>query len=168
VSKIARWKRELVAMSATEGDGVVDVAGHPRLVVATDGHAVAGSSEAAGVQRAFLLDKDLVTIGSADDQDVQVPGLAPQHGEIRRDASDNDYVYTHLSDGGFSRVDGSQVRASRLHHGDRLDLGAVTLVFQRDEFADHGRLSDGGREGGQFRNHGTLGSGTHKRAGRSA
>jgi hypothetical protein len=155
-------------MSDSDNDGVVDVAGHPRLVVATDGHAEAGSSEAAGVQREFVLDRDLITIGSADDQDVQVPGLEPAHGEIRRDAAENDYVYTHVGDRGFSRVDGSRVRSSSLHHGDRLELGAVTLVFQRDEFADHGRLAQGGREGGQFRDHGTLGSGTHKRAGHTA
>jgi hypothetical protein len=152
-------------MSTSDSDGAVDVAGHPRLVVATDGHVMAGSSEAAGVQREFVLDKDLVTIGSSDDQDVQVPGLEPAHGEIRRDATDNDYIYSQVSDSGFSRVDGSRVRSSRLHHGDRLELGAVTLVFQRDEFADHGRLSQGGREGGQFRDHGTFGSGTHKRPG---
>jgi hypothetical protein len=155
-------------MSATDNDGGVDVAGHPRLVVASDGHVMAGSSEAGGVQREFVLDRDLITIGSADDQDVQVPGLEPAHGEIRRDAAGNDYIYTHVSDGGFSRVDGSRVRSSSLHHGDRLELGAVTLVFQRDEFADHGRLSQGGREGGQFRDHGTLGSGTHKRPGHTA
>jgi hypothetical protein len=147
-------------MSGTETDPVADRAGHPRLVVATDGHAVAGSTEATGVQREFLLDKDLVTIGSADTSDVRIPGLEPVHGEIRRDISENDYVYSHLADGGFSRVDGSRVRSSSLHHGDRLELGAVTFVFQRDEFADHGRLSDGGREGGAFRDHhGTLGSG---------
>jgi hypothetical protein len=154
-------------MSATESDGVVDVAGHPRLVVATDGHAVAGSAEASGVQREFVLDKDVITIGSADGQDVQLAGLEPHHGEIRRDAAENDYVYRHVSDRGVSRVDGSGIRTSSLHHGDRLELGAVTLVFQRDEFADHGRLSNGGREGGQFRDHGTLGSGTHKRPGRA-
>jgi hypothetical protein len=144
-----------------------DGAGHPRLVVATDGHAMAGSAEASGVQQEFVLDKDVITIGSADGQDVQAAGLEPQHGEIRRDAADNDYVYTHLSADGFSRVDGSRISAYRLHHGDRLELGPVTLVFQRDEFADHGRLADGGREGGQFRDHGTFGSGTHKRAGRT-
>jgi hypothetical protein len=151
-------------MSATESDGVVDVAGHPRLVVATDGHAMAGSAEASGVQREFVLDKDVTTIGSADGQDVQVAGIEPQHGEIRRDAAENDYVYRQVSERGVSRVDGSGIRTSSLHHGDRLELGPVTLVFQRDEFADHGRLSNGGREGGQFRDHGTLGSGTHKRA----
>ena len=69
-------------MSATDSDGVVDVAGHPRLVVATDGHAAAGSSEAAGVQREFVLDRDLITIGSADDQDVQVPGLEPERAPV--------------------------------------------------------------------------------------
>jgi hypothetical protein len=156
-------------MSATEGDGgAVDVAGHPRLVVATDGHAVAGSAEASGVQREFVLDKAVITIGSADGQDIQVAGIEPQHGEIRRDAAGNDYVYRQVTDRGVSRVDGSGIHTSSLHHGDRLELGPVTLVFQRDEFADHGRLSKGGREGGQFRDHGTLGSGTHKRAGRTA
>jgi hypothetical protein len=154
-------------MSATGSDGVEDVAGHPRLVVATDGHAMAGSAEASGVQREFVLDKDVITIGSADGQDVQVAGLEPMHGEIRRDAVENDYIYRQVTDRGVSRVDGSGIRTSSLHHGDRLELGGVTLVFQRDEIADHGRLSKGGREGGQFRDHGTLGSGTHKRAGRT-
>jgi hypothetical protein len=153
-------------MSATESDGgVVDVAGHPRLVVATDGHAMAGSAEASGVQQEFVLDKDVITIGSADGQDVRVAGIEPQHGEIRRDDSGNDFVYRQVTDRGVSRVNGSGIHTSSLHHGDRLELGAVTLVFQRDEFADHGRLSKGGREGGQFRDHGTLGSGTHKRVG---
>jgi hypothetical protein len=139
--------------------------GHPRLVVATDGHVMPGSAEAQGVQREFVLDRDLITIGSADGQDVQVAGLEPQHGEIRRDAGDNDYIYYHVSESGFSRVDGSRVHASSLHHGDRLELGGVTLVFQRDEFADHGRLSGGGREGGAFRDHeGTLWGGKRQAA----
>jgi hypothetical protein len=70
----------------TAANGVPVRAGHPRLVVATGGRAAAGSPEAAGIQQAFTLDGDVVTIGSADNQDVRLPGLDPEHAVIRRTA----------------------------------------------------------------------------------
>jgi hypothetical protein len=134
--------------SATD-DEVPVRGGHPRLVIATGGHAPIGSPEAAGIQRAFTLDGDVVTIGSADTQDVQLAGLEPEHGVIRRGADADEWVYSDVHPSTASRVDGALTDAAGLHHGDRLELGAVTLVFQRDEEADHGR-PDGGREGGDF------------------
>jgi hypothetical protein len=123
--------------------------GHPRLVIATGGHAPAGSPEAAGIQRAFTLDGDVVTIGSGDTQDVQLDGLEPEHGVIRREPDADEWVYSDIHPSTGSQVDGVLTDGAGLHHGDRLELGAVTLVFQRDEDADHGR-PDGGREGGDF------------------
>jgi hypothetical protein len=133
-------------------------AGHPRLVVAAGGHAAAGSPEAAGVQREFALAGDLVTIGSAETQDVRLPGLEPEHGVIRREADADEWVYSDLQVSAASRVDGVPADAVGLHHGDRLELGGVTLVFQRDEAADHGR-PDGGRQGGEFAGSGPTGVG---------
>jgi hypothetical protein len=130
-------------------DEVPALGGHPRLVIATGGHAPIGSPEAAGIQRAFTLDGDAVTIGSADTQDVQLTGLEPEHGVIRREADADEWVYSDVHPSTASRVDGALTDGAGLHHGDRLELGAVTLVFQRDEEADHGR-PDGGREGGDF------------------
>jgi hypothetical protein len=123
--------------------------GHPRLVIATGGHAPAGSPEATGIQRAFTLDGDVVTIGSADTQDVQLAGLEPEHGVVRREVDADEWVYSDVHPAAATRVDGALTDAAGLHHGDRLEMGAVTLVFQRDEDADHGR-PDGGREGGDF------------------
>ncbi len=124
-------------------------AGNPRLVIATGGHAPMGSPEAAGIQREFALEADVVTIGSADTQDVQLSGLEPEHGVIRRDEAGDEWVYSDAHPSTASRVDGVLAQGAGLHHGDRLELGGVTLVFQRDEAADHGR-PDGGREGGGF------------------
>jgi hypothetical protein len=134
--------------SATHDDVPVR-GGHPRLVIATGGHAPVGSPDAAGIQRAFTLDGDVVTIGSADTQDVQFAGLEPEHGVIRREADEDEWVYSDVHPSAASRVNGVLTDAAGLHHGDRLELGAVTLVFQRDEAADHGR-PEGGREGGDF------------------
>jgi hypothetical protein len=130
-------------------DGPPVRGGHPRLVIATGGHAPIGSPEAAGIQRAFTLDGDVVTIGSADTQDVQLDGLEPEHGVMRRGTDADEWVYSDVRPSTGSRVDGVLSEGTGLHHGDRLELGAVTLVFQRDEDADHGR-PDGGREGGDF------------------
>jgi hypothetical protein len=134
--------------NATDDD-VPARAGHPRLVIATGGHAVVGSPEAAGIQQAFALTQDLVSIGSADTQDVQLTGLEPEHGVIRREADKDEWVYSDVHASTASRVGGVLTDGAGLHHGDRLELGAVTLIFQRDEEADHGR-PDGGRQGGEF------------------
>jgi hypothetical protein len=133
-------------------------AGHPRLVLATGGHAALGSPEAAGIQQEFTLDKDVLTVGSAETQDVRLAGLEPEHGVIRRDEAADEWVYSDVNASAVSQVDGIRAKEAGLHHGDRLELGAVTLVFQRDEAADHGR-PDGGRQGGDFAGGGAAGGG---------
>jgi hypothetical protein len=139
---------------STTQDGTSVRAGNPRLVVATAGHAAVGSPEAAGIQQWFALVGDIVTIGSAETQDVRFPGLEPEHGVIRRDPAADEWVYDDVHPAVGSRVDGVLAQGAGLHHGDRIELGGVTLVFQRDEAADHGR-PDGGREGGDFAGGGT-------------
>lgn len=53
-------------------------AGRPRLVVASNGRANAGSPEAQNRQREFVLDEELITIGSARTQSIQLAGLDPE------------------------------------------------------------------------------------------
>jgi hypothetical protein len=136
-------------------------AGNPRLVKSGDGHAVAGTPEAEGVQLGYPLNIDVTTVGSADGQDIQLEGIESQHGEIRRDANDDEFVYHHLSNAGESHVDGAIVTSAGLHHGVRLTVGPWTLIFQRDEYADHGRF-DGGRQGGESSGPVAAGFGGHE------
>jgi hypothetical protein len=123
-------------------------AGHPRLVRATHGHATAGSPEAEGMDHSHPLRVDVTSLGSALSCDIVLAGLDGHHGEIRRDQTGDEFVYHHLSRQGESRINGVVVSSAGLHHGDRLAVGEWTLIYQRDEFADHGRF-DGGRQGGE-------------------
>lgn len=130
-------------------DDVPPGAGSPRLVQAAGGQAVMGSDAAEGVQHGYPLDKDSVTLGSGDTQDIRLAGLESAHGEVLREPDGDEFVYVHVGRSGTSQVNGAVVTRAALHHGDRLTLGDWTLVFQRDEFADHGR-PDAGRQGGDF------------------
>jgi hypothetical protein len=118
-------------------------AGKPRLVVATGGSADLGSAAAGGVERTYLLLGELVTLGSADTQDIQVPTAAPQAVEIAWVAERDEWLFSDVT-GGENTVNGARAAGWSLHHGDRLDVGDVTFVFQRDEAADHGPDSNGG------------------------
>lgn len=105
--------------------------GRPRLVVAAGGRADAGSPVAAGVEEVFLLSGDVVTIGGADTQTIRVPGAPSEAAEIVWSAHTGDWVFTDV-DGGASHVDGSRAMWWPLRHGDRIEIGAVTFIFQRD------------------------------------
>jgi hypothetical protein len=123
-------------------------AGHPRLVQATLGHADVGSPEAEGIDHSYPLSVDVTSLGSAPNCDIVLAGLEDRHGEVYRDATGDEFIYHHLSPQNESRVNGVAVSFAGLHHGDRLSVGEWTLIYQRDEFADHGRF-DGGRQGGE-------------------
>jgi hypothetical protein len=127
-------------MTADDRDSAAMRSGRPRLVVATGGNVDAGTAAAAGVERAFLLDRDLVTLGSADTQSMRIPSAEAAAAEIRWHPETEDWVFTDLT-GGQSHVDGVRTVEWRLHHGDRVDVGDSTLIFQRDEVADHGRAN---------------------------
>jgi hypothetical protein len=85
-------------------------------------------------------------------------GIDAAPGEVRRDGTIDEFVYHHLSRSGHSHVNGVVVTDAGLHHGDRLSVGDWTLIYQRDEFADHGRF-DGGRQGGEASGTRLAGSG---------
>jgi hypothetical protein len=133
-------------------------AGHPRLVRATHGHAAVGSPEAEGIDHSYPLSVDVTSLGSTPSCDIVLAGIDGRHGEVRREETGDEFVYHHLSGQGESRVNGVVVSYAALHHGDRLSVGEWTLIYQRDEFADHGRF-DGGRQGGEASGTRRAGSG---------
>ncbi|MCY7401403.1 MAG: FHA domain-containing protein [Nocardioides sp.] len=86
-----------------------------------------------------------VTIGSDPTCDVVLSGLEPRHAVITHEA-DDELVVTPVQ--GVVRVHGARVDSSVLRTGTRLELGPHSLVFTREEYADHGR-PHGGRIGGE-------------------
>ena len=116
--------------------------GNPRLVAAPRDDPWPGDE-----QPRFPLHRDVTTIGSAADCDIVLPGLEPHHVEVRHDDQD-EFVVVRLADPGSLRVNGEPVAARILRTGSRLTLGATTLTYFREEYADHGRPY-GGRVGGE-------------------
>ena len=85
-------------------------------------------------------------IGSDPSCDVVLPGLAPRHVVVEHDDADE---YVVRSCGPEARVHGVVVRGRQvLRTGARLDVGSHSLVFSREEHADHGRPF-AGRVGGE-------------------
>ncbi|MGB4137559.1 MAG: FHA domain-containing protein [Microbacterium sp.] len=97
----------------------------------------------------FPLELDLVTIGSADGNHVQLDGTASVHATIRHDDRD-EYVLTMHGPGETNArsIEGQDDRTEVLRTGARFTMGPWRIVFVRAEYADHGRPY-GGREGGE-------------------
>ncbi|MDU0326540.1 MULTISPECIES: FHA domain-containing protein [Microbacterium] len=121
--------------------------GRPRLIFAVGDSTWDGSRP-----REFDLLPTKTTIGSGSDVDLQLPGLAPLHAEIRHEGDDEYVLY------GFDQVGGGGAREQGpgrdrggriLRTGARIELGDWRLAYFRAEFADHGRPY-GGRQGGEL------------------
>ncbi|HWD62161.1 MAG TPA: hypothetical protein VG369_06660 [Humibacter sp.] len=116
-------------------------AGHPRLLVS-------GQDE----RFEFDLSRDIVTIGSGPDVLLDLAGTKALHAEVHHNLDDEYVLVLH----GDAETPIEPVPASAtgddgavvLRTGSGFTLGDWSLVFQRDEFADHGRPY-GGREGGE-------------------
>lgn len=96
---------------------------------------------------------DTVRIGRADGNELRLPDTDPVHATVAHDERD-EYVLTLHGAGEMNAnpqsaatADGD--RTEILRTGARFTAGPWTLVFSRDEFADHGRPF-GGREGGEL------------------
>jgi hypothetical protein len=116
--------------------------GRPRLIFACG-----GSCSSAHRPREFDLRQGVTTIGSHDDSDLLLTGVAPRHAEIRRDVAD-EYRFIPLAGHQLATVNGKQMAELLLRSGSRIQLGTFTFTFFREEFADHGRPY-GGRQGGE-------------------
>ena len=97
-------------------------------------------------QPIFWLNDEVTTIGASSRCDVVLPGLDHVHARIEHDDQDE---FVLLSPGAVSRVHGAAVERAVLRTGSRVELGRWTLVFAREEWADHGR-PHGGRIGGEL------------------
>lgn len=96
----------------------------------------------------FPLTTDLVRIGSASENEIVLPGTDSVHAQIVHDDFD-EYELTLLGKGTMNAVSISdESRTEVLRHGAIFTIGDHTLVFMRDEYADHG-APFGGRQGGE-------------------
>jgi hypothetical protein len=120
-----------------------DRGGYPRLVLAPDPHAGPETT-----RTVFHL-SDRMVVGSHPACDIVLEGLHPRHAEIVR-TEDDEFVVRPLVPGREVRVHGAVVlREALLRTGTRVELGAWTLNYAREEYADHGRPY-AGRIGGEL------------------
>lgn len=101
----------------------------------------------------FHLTDDVVRIGSGGDCAIRVSGAEGLHAEIVHDDRD-EYVLTLHGEGETSanpEAAGTHPddRSQTLRTGASFTVGDWRFVFQREEYADHGRPF-GGREGGEL------------------
>ena len=101
----------------------------------------------------FALTSDAVRIGSAEGNELRLPETDPVHAEINHDDQD-EYVLTlhgagEMNASASAAETGASGRSEILRTGARFTAGPRTLVFGREEFADHGRPY-GGRTGGEL------------------
>lgn len=118
--------------------------GRPRLVFSVSQAPVVGMT-----RRVYYLARGTTTIGSDPGNDLVLSGLQPRHAEVRRRTADDEYFLHAVAGAGATRVNGEAVEAHVLRTGTRVQLGAWTMAYAREEYADHGRPF-GGREGGEF------------------
>lgn len=128
-------------------------------MVPEGGHASSDSPEALGYEVEFALEPGRTTIGSGDDQDVVLEGIAPAHAVIEWLEDGDEFVFAPIPHDGSATVNGA-ITTMGIHHGDQLQLGRWTLVFQRDEDFDHVR-KDRARQGGQHAGDTTHSPGGH-------
>lgn len=116
-------------------------AGNPRLLVTRE----------PDIRHVFDLTADLTTIGSSGTSTIVLPDIDPSHASIAHDKRD-EYVLTMIGAG----ITNANLHIDPVSHGEDSEIlrsganftaGPWRFVFQRDEFADHGRPY-GGREGG--------------------
>ena len=122
-------------------------AGSPRFVL---GGARADESSGVAVEH-VLLTGETTTFGSDPGADVTLAGLEPIHATVHHTVADE---YVLVLQGPADTSGRPSVRyhgepAYALRHGFEVRMGEWVLVYQRDEYADHGRPF-GGREGGEW------------------
>jgi hypothetical protein len=95
--------------------------GRPRLII-----------NDSGVSRELAIGTEVVVIGRASDADVRLSdtGVSRRHAEVRREG--DDHVLIDLGSTNGTLVNGRPIERVRLANGDRIELGASVLLFERD------------------------------------
>ncbi|UJP10199.1 hypothetical protein L2X99_00260 [Microbacterium sp. KUDC0406] len=91
---------------------------------------------------------DVTRIGSAPGNELVLDGADSVHATIVHDDRD-EYVLTLHGEGEMNARSEGDDRSEILRTGARFTVAEWTLVFMREEYADHGRPY-GGREGGEL------------------
>ncbi|WP_254367373.1 FHA domain-containing protein [Microbacterium sp. NC79] len=117
-------------------------AGHPRLLITNEPE-----------RMTYELVDEVTTIGSSPTCTLTLPDMESLHATITHDDRD-EYVVTLHGEGEMNANPTSSATApgdntETLRHGAHFTAGAWRFVFQRDEYADHGRPF-GGRVGGEL------------------
>lgn len=117
-------------------------AGDPLLRITRDGE-----------RMEFPLEAEVVRIGSAAGNELRLDETDPVHATVTHDDRD-EYVLTLHGAGEMNANPGADAThpgdaTQTLRTGARFTAGPWTLVFNRAEFADHGRPF-GGRKGGEY------------------
>ncbi|MDT0158294.1 hypothetical protein Q9R19_11710 [Microbacterium sp. ARD32] len=100
------------------------------------------------VREVFPLTADETRIGSAAGSELVLAGADPLHATVVHDDRD-EYVLTMHGEGEMNAWTEGEERSETLRTGARFTVAGWTLVFMREEYADHGRPY-GGREGGEL------------------
>lgn len=135
-----RWSRRRLTTTHDPAGG-----GRPRLVFS-----MGAAASADGKRRVFDLPKTGTTIGSDESADLRLSGVDPAQARVRRDAANDEYILVAVGEETPTKVNGVKVTTEQvLRTGSRVEIGSWTMVYSREEFADHGRPY-GGRAGGEF------------------
>jgi hypothetical protein len=120
--------------------------GRPRLAVPAGGEAPWGSPASAGIDSGLVLRPGSFVIGSAVETELRLydPEVEPRHAVLEIDA-DGVVRLRDMGSRSGTLVDGVPRLEVELVDGNRIEMGATTLVFRRDPIRD-----DGGREGGEL------------------
>ncbi len=135
-----RWSRRRPTTTHDPAGG-----GRPRLVFSMGAAATSG-----GQRRVFDLPKGGTAIGSDESADLRLSGVDAQQARVRRDPTNDEYILVALGGETPTKVNGVKVTSEQvLRTGSRIEIGSWTMIYSREEFADHGRPY-GGRAGGEF------------------
>ncbi len=119
-------KAERQVDARVPAQGATTAPGRPRLVV------TGGEAGADGAERTVVLTQPVTVLGRGQESDVQVAdtGVSRRHAEVRLEA--DGAVLADLQSTNGTRVNGRRVGTARLRDGDRVDLGATSLVYRQD------------------------------------
>lgn len=135
-----RWSRRRPTTTHDPAGG-----GRPRLVFSMGAAATSG-----GQRRVFDLPKTGTLIGSDETADLRLSGVDPEQARVRRDSGTDEYILVTIGSETPTKVNGVKVTTEQvLRTGSRIEIGSWTMIYSREEFADHGRPY-GGRAGGEF------------------